>query len=65
MAEITVPDHMSLEGRANMISEETGRIEQAGNPTARRAHVKAHALAHLRAAIEQANRINQPGGNQP
>jgi hypothetical protein len=59
MAEISVPDHMSLEGRANLIADETGRIEQAGNPTARRAHVKAHALAHLRAAFEQAQRVKE------
>jgi hypothetical protein len=57
MAEITVPDHLSLEGRANMIADETCRIEQAGNPTARRAHVKAVALAHLRAAFDQAQRV--------
>lgn len=48
-----VPDHISLEGRATMIADETGRVTHAGNPTARRAHVKAIALAHLRAALEQ------------
>lgn len=53
-----VPDHLSLEGRATMIAEETGRIEHAGNPAARRTHVKANALAHLKAAIDQFQRIN-------
>lgn len=65
MADIPVPDHLSLEGRANMIADETGRIEQAGNPTARRAHVKTHALAHLKAAIDQANRIKPDAGRSP
>jgi hypothetical protein len=57
MAEISVPDHLSLEGRATMIADETGRTAHAGKPDDRRAHVKAVALAHLRAAIEQAQRV--------
>lgn len=56
----TVPDHLSLEGRAIMIAEEIGRIEHAGRPDAKREHVKAHALAHLRAAIEQSQRVKGP-----
>lgn len=56
---VTVPDHMSLEGRANMIADEGGRAEHAGNPKARREHQTKHALAHLRAAIEQAQRVRE------
>lgn len=51
--EPVVPDHISLEGRAAMIADETGRVAHAGDPAARRTHVKAIALAHLRAALEQ------------
>lgn len=58
-AEITVPDFLSVEGRANMIADETGRIEHAGNPTARRAHVRAHAAAHIRAAVDQILRVER------
>lgn len=43
-----IPPLMSLEGRANMIADEIGRVEHAGDPAARREHVKAVALAHLR-----------------
>lgn len=48
-----VPALLSLEGRASMIAEEISRIEHAGKPDKRREHVKAHALAHLRAALVQ------------
>ncbi len=62
MAEIVpVPALMSLEGRAQMIAEECGRVEQAGNPNARRSHVAAHALAHLRAAMAQARNTEMQG----
>lgn len=55
MAELpAVPAILSLEGRAQMIADETGRSAHMGQPDARRAHVKAHALAHMRAAIAQA-----------
>ena len=57
MAEIAVPDHLSLEARARMIADEIGRTEHAGKPDERRKHVTAHALAHLRAAVEQAQRV--------
>lgn len=50
MADHAIPAMMSLEGRATMIADEIGRVEHAGNPKARREHVKAIALAHLRAA---------------
>lgn len=46
-----IPAVMSLEGRAQLISDEIARVEHAGNPAARREHVKAVALAHLRAAL--------------
>lgn len=59
MSDIAVPALMSLEGRALMIADECGRIEQAGNPNARRDHVKAHALAHLRATLAQARQTEQ------
>lgn len=59
MPEITVPDHLSAEGRANMIADESARIEHAGNPAARRKHIQAHAMAHIRAAVEQVLRIER------
>lgn len=37
-----------------MIADETGRAEHMGDPKARRAHVAAHALAHMRAMMVQA-----------
>jgi len=58
-AEITVPDHLSLEGRATMIADEAGRVAHAGKPDERRAYVKAHALAHLQAAVDQAQRVKE------
>lgn len=42
-----------------MIADEGGRAEHAGNPKARREHQTKHALAHLRAAIEQAQRVRE------
>lgn len=57
MPEITVPDHMSIEGRATMIAEESGRAEHAGSPDARRQHIARHAEAHIRAAVDQALRV--------
>lgn len=45
-----VPAVLSLEGLAQMIADEINRVEHAGKPNERRAHVKAHALAHLEAA---------------
>lgn len=53
MSDIATPKFLSLEGRAQMIADETGRVEHAGNPAARREHVAKHALGHLRAAIQQ------------
>lgn len=50
-----VPQFLSPEGRAQMIADETGRAEHMGDPKARRAHVAAHALAHMRAALAQAH----------
>lgn len=55
----SVPDHLSLEGRANMIADEGGRAEHAGNPKGRREHLARHALAHMRAACEQVLRIER------
>lgn len=55
-----VPDHLSLEGRAIMIADQSSRIDTAGNPDARRKAVADHALAHLRAAIEQSQRVKGP-----
>lgn len=60
--EITVPDHMSIEGRAVLIAEESGRILHAGNPEARRKHIEAHAVAHIRAAVDQALRVVEAWG---
>lgn len=59
MVEITVPDHLSAEGRANMCADEMFRIEHAGNPNKAREHVKAHIAAHIRAACEQILRIER------
>lgn len=49
-----VPKLMSLEGRAQMIADTAGRVEHAGNPTARRAAIRQMALQHLQAALSQA-----------
>jgi hypothetical protein len=57
MSEIIAPPVLSLEGRAQMIADETGRSEHAGNPAGRRAHVAKHALAHMRAAILQSRTV--------
>lgn len=54
MSDIPVPAILSLEGRALMIADETGRSDHAGNPAGRREHVAKVALAHLRAAVQQA-----------
>lgn len=53
-----VPALLSDEGRANMIADEVARSEHAGKPDARREHVKAHALAHLRAAQIQSQGLS-------
>lgn len=55
---ITVPPLMSLEGRAEMAVAEMGRVEHVGKPEERRAHVKAHFLAHLRAAVAYVRETN-------
>lgn len=54
---VTVPPVMSLEGRAEMAASENGRVEHAGKPDERRAHLKAHVLAHLRAAVKYATEV--------
>lgn len=59
MPDIKVPDHLSVEGRANLIADESGRAEHAGNSEARRRHIAAHAAAHIRAAIDQALRVQK------
>jgi hypothetical protein len=48
-----VPELLSLESRAQLIADESGRIEHLGNPKGRREHIYDHALAHLRAAVAQ------------
>lgn len=55
--EIKVPPLMSSEGRANMIADEIARAEHAGDMKRRRAHVIAHAMAHIRAAVLQAAQV--------
>lgn len=49
-----VPALMSLEGRAQMIADEAGKIDHAGDPKARRKAVYEAALANLRVVAARA-----------